>query len=109
MEYGLTVVLGTVRKITALKLAHEKYKVGKSEDPEFYASFDEAIKYPLISNIYIYIHNGTEYVLIINRSNPELKPHISKAQEDLNPIRVLNLFKKIPQQVLSYSIKYFLL
>jgi DNA-directed RNA polymerase III subunit RPC1 len=30
---------------------------------------------------------------------PEMRVHISKAQEDMNPLRVLNLFKAISDEV----------
>jgi DNA-directed RNA polymerase III subunit RPC1 len=67
---------GAVKKLGPLKIVHEKYKlVGKNDDAarEFHSEFDDAVKL-----------------------NPDIKSHVQKAQEDLNPIRVLNLFKKIP-------------
>nr|AOE43186.1 RNA polymerase III largest subunit [Cavenderia deminutiva] len=67
---------GIVRKVSALKLVHEKYK-GKNEDAQrdFALQFEEAIKY-----------------------NPEMKVHVKKAQEDMNPLVVLNLFRRISYQ-----------
>ncbi|EGC39460.1 RNA polymerase III, largest subunit [Dictyostelium purpureum] len=66
---------GMIRKSGAFKIIHEKYK-GKQENlQEYYALYDEAVKY-----------------------NPEMKSHIKKAQEDLNPLVALNLFKKISYQ-----------
>ncbi|GAM24976.1 hypothetical protein SAMD00019534_081510 [Acytostelium subglobosum LB1] len=69
-------VQGSVKKVSALKLIHERYK-GKNDEyiRDFISNFDEAIKY-----------------------NSELKAHIKKAQEDLNPLVVLNLFKRISFQ-----------
>lgn len=40
-----------------------------------------------------------ESLLAVSEENKELKPHISKAQELLNPLRVLYLFKSVPTQV----------
>ncbi|EFA78358.1 RNA polymerase III [Heterostelium album PN500] len=69
-------VQGTVKKVSALKLVHERYK-GKNDEyiRDFLSNFDEAIKY-----------------------NSEMKGHIKKAQEDLNPLVALNLFKRITSQ-----------
>ncbi|KAH8820997.1 hypothetical protein F5884DRAFT_840392 [Xylogone sp. PMI_703] len=73
---------GQIRKIGVLKLAHDKFqafnkstaakKVAPLSKVEFDKSFDEAKK-----------------------NNPELDKHVKKAMEDLNPLRVLNLFKMI--------------
>jgi DNA-directed RNA polymerase III subunit RPC1 len=75
-------VNGTIRKQGVLKLVHDKFSAfnkstsAKKSPPEskvkFDASFIEAKKY-----------------------NPELEKHVRKAMEDLNPLRVLNLFKTI--------------
>lgn len=32
------------------------------------------------------------------RHNPDIKPYIPKAQEDINPLKALRLFKKIPDE-----------
>ena len=73
---------GQIRKIGVLKLAHDKFqafykstaanKVAPQSKIEFDRSFIEAKK-----------------------NNPELDKHLRKAMEDLNPLRVLNLFKMI--------------
>lgn len=57
---------------------HEKYRAKKvAEDYEkFKDSFNNAIT-----------------------STPEIKAHVNKAQEDMNPLRVLNLFKAITDEV----------
>ncbi|KAF8977809.1 hypothetical protein BGZ46_007106 [Entomortierella lignicola] len=68
---------GTVKKVGALKIVHEKYRAKKvaEEYEAFKNSFNSAIE-----------------------SAPEIKSHISKAQEDMNPLRVLNLFKAITDE-----------
>lgn len=66
---------GVVKKAGPLKIIHERFRyVRKSQDDEenFRHSFDEALK-----------------------TIPELKLHLSKAHDDLNPLKVLNLFKQI--------------
>lgn len=75
-------VNGTIRKQGVLKLVHDKFsafnrstalkKSAPDSKVKFDASFAEAKKY-----------------------NPEVEKHVRKAMEDLNPLRVLNLFKKI--------------
>ncbi|SZF06352.1 unnamed protein product [Blumeria hordei] len=75
-------VNGQIRKIGVLKLVHDKYQAfnkstaAKKVPPpgliNFQKSFDEAKK-----------------------NNNELDKHVKKAMEDLNPLRVLNLFKMI--------------
>ncbi|KAJ9137803.1 DNA-directed RNA polymerase subunit [Coniochaeta hoffmannii] len=75
-------VNGQIRKQGVLKLVHDKFvafnkstaqkKVAPESKLAFDASFAEAKKF-----------------------NPELDKHFRKAMEDLNPLRVLNLFKKI--------------
>jgi DNA-directed RNA polymerase III subunit RPC1 len=75
-------VNGQIRKVGVLKLAHDKYqtynkstaakKVMPPDMVLFQKSFNEAKK-----------------------NNPELEKHVKKAMEDLNPLRVLNLFKMI--------------
>lgn len=75
-------VNGQIRKIGTLKLTHDKYvtynkstaakKVMPSSMVQFQRSFSEAKK-----------------------NNPEVDKHMKKAMEDLNPLRVLNLFKMI--------------
>ena len=69
---------GTVKKCGLFKIIHEKYKQPtkktiNSEIEEFYQSFQTAVKY-----------------------NKELESLVSKAQEDLNPLTVLELFRNIP-------------
>ncbi|KAK2152800.1 hypothetical protein LSH36_317g01042 [Paralvinella palmiformis] len=70
---------GTVKKCGMLKILHEKYKHNKKTTSiilsDFVHSFDEAVEY-----------------------NKEIEPLLSKAQEILNPLIVLNLFKRISEE-----------
>lgn len=65
---------GVVKKVGALKIIHEKYRGKKmaEERAVFEKSFGHALK-----------------------EMKELGAHIQKAQEDLNPLKCLNLFKQI--------------
>ncbi|CCJ29412.1 unnamed protein product [Pneumocystis jirovecii] len=58
---------GVVKKVGALKIIHEKFKY------KFQKTFETILK-----------------------STPDMKTHLSKAHDDLNPLKVLNLFKQIP-------------
>jgi len=73
--------LGTVKKLGMMKIIHEKYKTTKkTEDPlitDFHNSFEEALK-----------------------SNKEIGTFLNKAQELLNPLKVLQLFENISDQVI---------
>ncbi|CAG8828862.1 28565_t:CDS:2, partial [Racocetra persica] len=62
------------KKVGAIKIVHEKFKPKKAheEQENFKSTFVNAVE-----------------------SMPELKAHIHKAQEDLNAMKVLELFKKI--------------
>ncbi|TPX48240.1 DNA-directed RNA polymerase [Synchytrium endobioticum] len=71
---------GSIKKMGALKLIHEKYKKKPRKDAveeahNFYSSFSSAAKH-----------------------TPEIKPHLKKAQEDLNPRTVLELLKRISNE-----------
>uniref|UniRef100_A0A671XND9 DNA-directed RNA polymerase subunit n=1 Tax=Sparus aurata TaxID=8175 RepID=A0A671XND9_SPAAU len=70
---------GPVKKCGLLKIIHEKYKTTKKVvDPfvsEFMQSFDIAIEH-----------------------NKVMEPLLTRAQENLNPLVVLNMFKRIPQE-----------
>ncbi|KAL6921658.1 hypothetical protein FSHL1_005627 [Fusarium sambucinum] len=73
---------GQIRKIGVLKLAHDKFVAYnkstsvKKTPPESKIKFDNSFNEA-------------------KRENPELDKHLRKAMEDLNPLRVLNLFKMI--------------
>ncbi|CAN0166642.1 unnamed protein product [Bubo scandiacus] len=70
---------GTVKKCGLLKIIHEKYKTNKKVvDPivsTFLQSFETAIEH-----------------------NKEVEPLLGRAQENLNPLVVLNIFKRIPAE-----------
>jgi DNA-directed RNA polymerase III subunit RPC1 len=72
-------VNGMVRKVTSttLKLVHEKFRARAAHDLRnvFVAQFAEA-----------------------QAANPELGQHLPKAQEDLSPMKVRELFENIPDQ-----------
>lgn len=69
-------VQGVIKKAGPLKIIHERFRhSGKKDVPEeiqFKASFEQALK-----------------------GAPDMRQHISKAQDDLNPLKVLSLFKAI--------------
>ncbi|EGG22501.1 RNA polymerase III [Cavenderia fasciculata] len=67
-------VNGPVKKVSALKLIHEKYKK-EEEHRDLIEQFEDALK-----------------------ANAEMRNHVKKAQEDLNPLVVFNLFKRISYQ-----------
>lgn len=73
---------GTVKKAGLLKIVHEPFRAKKVADQkiQFHKTFDNAIQF----------HTGTA----IN----DIKPHLNKAQEDLNPLKCLDLFKRISDE-----------
>lgn len=72
--------VGVVKKVGPMKITHDKYRLKRvaSELEEFRKSFETAAS-----------------------TMPELRPHISKAQDDLNPLRVLRLFQRVTPEVIS--------
>jgi DNA-directed RNA polymerase III subunit RPC1 len=64
--------------VGALKIVHEKYRQKRTamEKESFSRTFDEAIAFA-----------------------PEIKPHINKAHDDMNPLKVLRLFEAITSEV----------
>ena len=68
---------GTVKKVGALKIVHEKFRGKKMTEHRkaFEASFH-----------------------LIMQDIRDLHHHVTKAQEDLNPLKVLQLFKQISAQ-----------
>jgi DNA-directed RNA polymerase III subunit RPC1 len=79
---------GMVKKVGPLKIIHEKFKKKSNTEEEkiFRESFQSAAEL-----------------------DQWLKPHISKAQEDLNPLVVQGLFTRISDEVTrteSNSVKY---
>ncbi|KAJ1562028.1 hypothetical protein HK405_000629 [Cladochytrium tenue] len=67
---------GTVKKVGALKIIHEKFKKKKApEEAVFKASFQTALS-----------------------MDPTLKPHINKAQDDLSPLTVMKLLERLSDE-----------
>ncbi|TLS27324.1 hypothetical protein PpBr36_05316 [Pyricularia pennisetigena] len=75
-------VNGTIRKIGVLKLAHDKFVT--------FNKSNALRKQPPVSKIVF--DNSFNYA---KKSVPELDKHLRKAMEDLNPLKVLTLFKMI--------------
>ena len=73
---------GTVKKCSLLKIIHVKYKESTTKQ-----------KPPLE------VREFRETLVGVAEDNKDLLPHISKAQEILNPLRVLYLFKSVPPEV----------
>lgn len=75
-----------MKKCGLLKIVHEKYKqLKRNQHPvvaEFLHSFDDAIE-----------------------SNKDLEALLGKAQETMNPLVVLDLFKRIPEEVSRGSVR----
>lgn len=71
---------GSIKKIGALKLIHEKFKkkskASAAEEDSFRKTFDSAIEL-----------------------DPSLKHHVNKAQEDLNPLVVKRILEDISDEV----------
>jgi DNA-directed RNA polymerase III subunit RPC1 len=69
---------GTVKKAGGMKIIHEKWRAKKvaSDRKEFEATFGRAIM-----------------------ENKELKTQLARAQDDLNPLKVVKLFKAISSEV----------
>lgn len=70
---------GVVKKAGALKIVHEKFRARKTaeEHDEFKKTFATAV----------------------SMGGGDIAPHLNKAQEDLNPLRTLDLFKRISDEV----------
>nr|CAB3265029.1 DNA-directed RNA polymerase III subunit RPC1-like [Phallusia mammillata] len=71
---------GTVKKCGLFKIVHEKYK-----------SYTKRVVRPEIDEFYQSFHNATKH-------NKELESLVNRAQEDLNPLVVLELFRSIPEE-----------
>lgn len=73
---------GTVKKCGPLKITHEKFRQKKlaEERVEFDKTFATALE------------------MTKNTASGDIRPHLHKAQEDLNPLKVLDLFKRISDE-----------
>lgn len=82
MCYYCGSINGQIRKVGVLKLVHDKYVA--------YNKSTAAKRVPPLSKVLFDNSFATA-----KKNNPELEKHVRKAMEDLNPLRVLNLFKLI--------------
>lgn len=73
---------GQIRKISPIKLIHDKFSS--------YNKSSSATKVPPESKI-----KFDASFAQVQRENPDIETHLSRAMEDLNPLRVLNLFQTI--------------
>lgn len=73
---------GVVKKAGPLKIVHEKFRQKKLADER--KLFDQTFSTALRMS-----DQGGAY---------DIKPHLHKAQEDLNPLKVLDLFKRISDE-----------
>lgn len=73
---------GPVKKCGLLKIVHEKYRPSTTKQlpPQEVRDFQRVIQEAA-------------------DGNKDLMPFIAKAQENLNPLRVLQLFERIPDEV----------
>lgn len=69
---------GFVRKVGVLKIVHEKYKAGKRNAEEV-----ETFRNEILANAEVL---------------PEVRHHAAKAQEDLNPLRVMEILSRVPSE-----------
>lgn len=85
--YKCNSINGVVKKAgtSALKITHDKYRA--------FNSSTSAKKVPPPSKI-AFDRSFEE----ARRSNPDIEKHYKKAQDDLNPLRVLKLFKRISHE-----------
>lgn len=74
---------GQIRKIAVLKLAHDKFQA-------YHKSTTKNKPVPPVSLV-----DFEESIVEAKKTNTEIDKHAKKAMEDLNPLRVLNLFKMI--------------
>ena len=83
VEDNLSLLLsGPVKKSGLLKIIHEKYRPVSSRQ-----------KVPNEVKEFHQVMQG------LGEQNKDLQPFISKAQEMLNPLKVLYLFERIPDEV----------
>ena len=75
--------IGALKKVGALKIIHEKFKKKNTDEEK---NFKDSFKVSL-------------------EMDPALKQHVSKAQEDLNPLKVLRIFKRTSEYELLFSMK----
>lgn len=86
---------GTVKRTAVLKIVHypmENKPSAKKKDEE--EEEDELLEKDIDADLAVI--DPAFYVAA--RSNPDLRRHITKAADDLNPLRVLQILEKIPAE-----------
>lgn len=85
--YACNAINGVVKKVgtSALKITHDKFRA--------FNSSASAKKLPPASKV-VFDQSFEE----AKKSNPEVEKHFRKAQEDLNPLGVLKLFRRISDE-----------
>ena len=94
-------LLGPVKKCGLFKILHEKFKNRKKFESEFLSfqsTFSEAIEHnkdleQYLTKAQVHTHTVTMTRMIIITNAP------SPLQDILNPLKVLNLFRNIPDEV----------
>ena len=71
-----------MKKCGLLKILHEKYPTARNKKKQTVES-----------------REFQDLITEVAQDNKDMLPHIGKAQEILNPLRVLYLFKSIPDEV----------
>jgi DNA-directed RNA polymerase III subunit RPC1 len=86
-----------VKKTGVLRIVHERYKGRAAEElsAEFQQEFDEAQRHNKVEE-----ETQEKKKAFVEMTLPlkELRPHLSKAQEDLSPLRTLQLFRRVPAE-----------
>ncbi|KAI8580455.1 hypothetical protein K450DRAFT_237114 [Umbelopsis ramanniana AG] len=67
---------GTVKKVGALKITHDLFKRDSKRNEKLKVDFEKTFAESI-------------------KTMPEIKSHINKAQDDMNPLKVLKLFQRI--------------
>lgn len=75
---------GTVKKVGALKITHDLFKRETKKNEGFKRDFEKTFAESI-------------------KTMPEIKSHMNKAQDDMNPLKVLKLFQRISPEVSHYS------
>jgi DNA-directed RNA polymerase III subunit RPC1 len=78
---------GTVKKVGALKITHDLFKRDSKKNEKLKVDFEKTFAESI-------------------KTMPEIKSHINKAQDDMNPLKVLKLFQRISPEVSSSSNVY---
>jgi DNA-directed RNA polymerase III subunit RPC1 len=78
---------GTVKKVGALKITHDLFKRDSKRNEKLKVDFEKTFAESI-------------------KTMPEIKSHINKAQDDMNPLKVLKLFQRISPEVSSTLYMY---